>query len=92
VYSGWAAVHEAEQFRPSLILLDIGLPDLSGYDVCRRVRMHDWGARMAIVAVTGWGQEHDRQQSAAAGFDRHLVKPVDPVVLTALATLPEDES
>jgi PAS domain S-box-containing protein len=84
VYSGAAGVREAEQFRPDLVLLDIGLPDLSGYDVCRRLRAMDSGSRMSIVAVTGWGQEYDRQQSAAAGFDRHLVKPVDPAVLSEL--------
>jgi PAS domain S-box-containing protein len=91
VYSGAAAVQEAERFRPDLVLLDIGLPDLNGYDVCRRLRAHEWGTRMAVVAVTGWGQEHDRQRSAAAGFDRHLVKPVDPAILSELATLPANE-
>jgi len=86
--SGAAAMHEAERFRPELVLLDIGLPDVSGYDVCRQLRAEEWGGRIAIVAVTGWGQEHDRARSAAAGFDQHLVKPVDPTLLIQLATAP----
>jgi CheY-like chemotaxis protein len=91
-YSGTAAMREAEQFRPDLVLMDIGLPDATGYDLCRRMRAQSWGERMVIVAVTGWGQEHDRMRSAAAGFDRHLVKPVDPGVLTQLGLLcPPDE-
>jgi PAS domain S-box-containing protein len=91
-YSGAAALQEAERFRPELVLLDIGLPDLSGYDVCRRLRALAWGTRMSVVAVTGWGQEYDRQQSAAAGFDRHLVKPVDPAVLSELVLAPDARS
>jgi CheY-like chemotaxis protein len=83
-YRGEAAVREAERFRPELVLLDIGLPDTSGEEVCRRIRAASWGDSMIIVAVTGWGQEHDRHRSALAGFDQHLVKPVDPDVLVAL--------
>ena len=66
------------------MLLDIGLPDISGEEVCRRIRAFPWGGGVVIVAVTGWGQEHDRLRSAIAGFDQHLVKPVDPDVLIAL--------
>jgi PAS domain S-box-containing protein len=83
-YRGEAAVREAERFQPDLVLLDIGLPDTSGEDVCRRLRAYPWGADAVIVAVTGWGQEHDRHRTALAGFDQHLVKPVDPDVLVAL--------
>ena len=83
-YRGEAAVHEAERFRPDLVLLDLGLPDTSGEEVCRRIRATQWGDTITIVAVTGWGQEHDRHRSAIAGFDQHLVKPVDPDVLVAL--------
>jgi PAS domain S-box-containing protein len=83
-YRGESAVREAERFRPDLVLLDIGLPDTSGEEVCRRIRAYPWGAAVVIVAVTGWGQEHDRYRSALAGFDQHLVKPVDPDVLVAL--------
>jgi PAS domain S-box-containing protein len=83
-YRGETAVLEAERFRPDLVLLDIGLPDTSGEEVCRRIRAYPWGTTVVIVAVTGWGQEHDRHRSALAGFDQHLVKPVDPDILVAL--------
>jgi|RhiMethySRZTD1v2_1073278.scaffolds.fasta_scaffold02643_9 PAS domain S-box-containing protein len=83
-YRGETAISEADRFRPDLVLLDIGLPDISGEEVCRRIRAFPWGAAVVIVAVTGWGQEHDRLRSAVAGFDQHLVKPVDPDVLVAL--------
>jgi CheY-like chemotaxis protein len=57
--------------------MDIGLPILNGYEACRRIREHAWGASIVMVAITGWGQDEDREQSRTAGFDRHLVKPVD---------------
>jgi len=74
---GLTAVSEAERFRPEVVLLDIGLPRLNGYDACRVIREQPWGANMILVAVTGWGQEEDRRRSREAGFDGHLVKPVD---------------
>ena len=83
-YRGESVIREADRFRPELVLLDIGLPDISGEEVCRRIRACPWGGGVVIVAVTGWGQEHDRLRSAIAGFDQHLVKPVDPDVLVAL--------
>jgi DNA-binding response OmpR family regulator len=82
-YDGEAAWLAADRFRPDLILLDIGLPKVNGHDVCQRIRSQPWGREMLIIAQTGWGQEIDRQRSAAAGFDSHLVKPVDPAELTA---------
>ena len=84
VHDARSAIAEAERLRPDLLLLDIGLPDANGYEMCRRIRSADWGAAMAIVAVTGWGQERDRRESADAGFDLHLVKPVEPEALTQL--------
>ena len=60
-----------------MVLLDIGLPKLSGHDVCRRIRAESWGKDVVIIALTGWGQEEDRRKSQEAGFDGHLVKPVD---------------
>jgi signal transduction histidine kinase len=78
---GLEAVRIADEFRPDVILLDIGMPVLDGYDACRRIRSETWGAGIVIVALTGWSQEEDRRKSEAAGFDRHLVKPVDPDVL-----------
>jgi DNA-binding response OmpR family regulator len=74
---GLTAVAEAERFRPEVVLLDIGLPRLNGYDACRLIREQAWGANMILIAVTGWGQEEDRRRSREAGFDGHLVKPVD---------------
>jgi DNA-binding response OmpR family regulator len=62
-------------------LLDIGLPKLSGYEVCGRIREQPWGQEVVLIAATGWGQEEDRLRSHDAGFDRHLVKPVDPGTL-----------
>jgi CheY-like chemotaxis protein len=80
------AVEAAERLRPDVVLLDIGLPKLSGLDVCRRIREQPWGREMMVVAVTGLGQEDDRRRSQEAGFDRHLVKPVDyPALLSILA-------
>ena len=83
-YSGQAALETAARVRPDLILLDIGLPDVNGYDVCRQLRGFDWAAQTAIVALTGWGQARDREASQAAGFTSHLVKPVGAEALAAL--------
>ena len=76
-YDGLAAVEAAEAFRPDVVLMDIGMPKLNGYEAARRIREQPWGKDMALVAVTGWGQEEDRRRSHEAGFDQHLVKPVD---------------
>lgn len=76
-YDGLQAVRKAEQYKPEVILLDIGMPNMNGYDVCRAIRQQKWGAEILIVAATGWGQENDRHKSKEAGFDGHLVKPID---------------
>ena len=81
---GVDAMTAASGFRPNVILLDIGLPKLSGYEVAKRIRREPWGNQIVLVAVTGWGQETDRDQSKSAGFDHHLVKPVDPAALVQL--------
>jgi PAS domain S-box-containing protein len=83
-HDGLEALRLAAAFRPELILLDIGLPNLNGYDVCRRIRQEPWGREIYIVAVTGWGQEDDRRRSEEAGFDQHIVKPVDSTGLERL--------
>jgi len=80
-YDGVEGLREAEAFHPEVILLDIGLPVLNGYEVCRKIREQDWGRRITIVALTGWGQDEDRRRSQSAGFDHHMVKPVDPQLL-----------
>jgi PAS domain S-box-containing protein len=83
-YDGEEAVEAAEQARPEVVLLDIGLPKLNGLDVCRRIREQPWGKSMVLVALTGWGQVEDRRKSQDAGFDAHLVKPVNYTELTNL--------
>jgi CheY-like chemotaxis protein/two-component sensor histidine kinase len=83
---GQEAIEAAERFRPDAMLLDIGLPRLNGYEVCRRIREQPWGKQLVLVAVTGWGQEEDLHRSQAAGFDAHLVKPVDRESLGRLLT------
>jgi len=81
---GQAGIDMAAEFRPEVILLDIGLPTLDGYDVCRAIRAQPWGTDILLIAVTGWGQHEDRRRSHEAGFDHHMVKPVDPRVLMTL--------
>ncbi len=71
-------------FHPDVILLDIGLPKVNGYDACRRIRQATEGPQPLIIAQTGWGQEEDRQKTRDAGFDHHMVKPVDPDLLMKL--------
>jgi len=75
-YDGGEALEAADSFRPELVLLDIGLPVLSGLEVCRRLREQRWAEGLRVVALTGWGQQHDRTRTREAGFDAHLVKPV----------------
>jgi CheY-like chemotaxis protein len=81
---GLTALEAAERLRPDVLLLDIGLPGLNGYEVCRRIRQQPWSKNLVLVALTGWGKEEDRRKSAEAGFDSHLVKPVDHAVLAGL--------
>jgi CheY-like chemotaxis protein len=76
-YDGQQGLEAASEFRPDVTLLDIGLPKINGHEACRRIREQPWGRAMVLIAVTGWGQEEDLRRSHEAGFDRHLVKPVD---------------
>jgi CheY-like chemotaxis protein len=88
-FDGLAAVEAAEAFQPDLVLLDIGLPKLNGYEACRRIREQAWSKGMLLVALTGWGQEEDRSRASDAGFDDYMVKPVDYTALKKLlASLP----
>jgi two-component system CheB/CheR fusion protein len=80
-FDGEQAIAAAERDRPDVMVVDIGMPRRDGYDVARWVREQPWGAAMRLIAVTGWGQDVDRERSRTAGFDAHLVKPVDPRVL-----------
>jgi len=83
-HDGAAALDAAARQRPDVVLLDIGLPTLNGYEVCRRIRDEPWGKEMVLIALTGWGQDEDRRKSHEAGFDGHLVKPVNYPALMAL--------
>src|SRR6516225_8286305 len=83
-HDGTAAVHLAETFRPDVALLDIGMPNLNGYQAARRIREQPWGKAMVLVALTGWGQAEDKRRAEAAGFDHHFTKPVDPTALERL--------
>jgi signal transduction histidine kinase/CheY-like chemotaxis protein len=76
-HDGSEALREAEQFLPDIILLDIGMPHLNGYEVARAIRAAPWGADMYLIAATGWGQEKDKKLAEEAGFDVHLTKPID---------------
>jgi len=77
VHDGLAARQEAEQFLPDIMLLDIGMPHLSGYEVARAIRATPWGAGIYLIAATGWGQEKDKKLAEEAGFDVHLTKPIN---------------
>jgi CheY-like chemotaxis protein len=83
-YDGHRALLQAREFLPDLVLLDIGMPGMDGYEVARRLRSEARLQGARVVAVTGWGQEEDRRRSTEAGFDHHLVKPVDSMALERL--------
>jgi PAS domain S-box-containing protein len=80
-HDGIRALEMAEALRPTVVLLDIGLPGMSGHEVARRLRALPWARELRLIAVTGWGHEKDRAKSLEAGFDSHLTKPIDPEVL-----------
>jgi CheY-like chemotaxis protein len=83
-FDGEEALRVADTMRPDAILLDIGLPRMNGYDVCRALRQRSWGRDLLIVAQTGWGQDQDLRRSQDAGFDAHFTKPVDDEALLKL--------
>ena len=76
-HDGAEAVRFAEEFRPDVAILDIGMPKMNGYDAAQRIRAEDWGKAIVLIALSGWGQEDDKRRSREAGFDTHLTKPVD---------------
>ncbi|HEX9895063.1 MAG TPA: ATP-binding protein, partial [Gemmatimonadales bacterium] len=86
-HDGLETIALAEQVRPDVAVIDIGMPKLNGYDAARRMRSHSWGGDILLIALTGWGQQSDKLRSAEAGFDHHLVKPVDPAELERLLAL-----
>ena len=81
---GRAALSLAQAFRPDTAVLDIGMPDLSGYEVAQMLRREPWATNIRLIALTGWGQLHDRSRALEAGFNHHLIKPVDPDQLVRL--------
>jgi CheY-like chemotaxis protein len=80
-HDGLEALSRGESFRPDVVLLDLGMPRMNGYETARRIREREWGLRATLVALTGWGQDSDRQRTQEAGFALHLVKPVDAIEL-----------
>lgn len=88
-YDGAEAIAAARSFRPDVALLDIGLPGMNGYEACRQIRTEPWGKRMVLVAVTGWGQETDKNDATRAGFNAHMTKPLElPRLQKLLDALP----
>jgi CheY-like chemotaxis protein len=80
-YTAQSALDLAMQLQPEAVVLDIGMPDLDGYEVARRIRAQSWGRRSTLIALTGWGQAEDRRRALDAGFDHHMTKPADPLDL-----------
>lgn len=83
-YDGAQAIVIADEFRPDVILMDIGMPKFNGFQVAQRIRAQPWADRVVLIAITGWDQPEDRRCSKEAGFDAHLAKPVDPDLLFRL--------
>jgi CheY-like chemotaxis protein len=93
-YDGEGAIAIGEGFHPDVVILDLGMPRLDGYETCRRIRAAPWGRGVTLVAQTGWGQGEDRRRTQEAGFDHHVVKPIDVDRLLAVlrATQPAARS
>ncbi len=81
---GAEAVEAAQAFEPDLILMDIGMPKLNGYEACKAIREQPWSSKAVLVALTGWGQDEARRRSQESGFTHHMVKPVSPDALEAI--------
>jgi len=83
-FDGLGALEAVERFRPDVVLLDVGLPGMSGYEVAREIRRRPHLGTPRIVAITGWGQQEDRERALASGCDHHMTKPADPAALERL--------
>jgi two-component system CheB/CheR fusion protein len=86
VHNGPAALASAPTFRPEVVLCDIGLPEMSGYELARQLRQQEGLSKSVLIAITGYGQEEDQRRAQEAGFDHHMIKPVDPAALEKLLT------
>jgi CheY-like chemotaxis protein len=86
VHDGPAALQIIPSYAPTVVLLDIGMPGMDGYEVARRIRQQPAGRDLMLIALTGWGQEDDRRRTSQAGFDHHLLKPADIAALESLLT------
>ena len=83
-HDGLEALEAANRIKPDVVLLDLGMPRLNGYDACRRIRQEPWSTNTVVIALTGWGQEEDRRKTGEAGFNAHVVKPVTLPMLEKL--------
>lgn len=83
-YDGVEGVQAAATYLPDVVLLDIGMPQMNGYQAAHHIRQQPWGQKMILVALTGWGQAEDKQRAVEAGFHHHLTKPVEPTALEQL--------
>jgi CheY-like chemotaxis protein len=88
-HDGASALEAVEAHRPEVVVLDIGMPDMDGYEVARRLRRRSGGDKLTLIALTGWGAEEDRRRSREAGFDHHLTKPMEPSALETLLAQPK---
>jgi CheY-like chemotaxis protein len=91
-YDGPRSLEILDVFEPTVVLLDLGMPGMDGFEVARQIRQQRRFQSLTLIALTGWGQEEDRRRCSAAGFDHHLVKPVDLAVLQRLLAFLEDRS
>jgi CheY-like chemotaxis protein len=82
--NGVEAVQAAATFRPDLVVLDIGMPKMNGYEAARHIREQSWGKKTVLIALSGWGQEEEKKRASEAGFHCHLTKPVEPADLEKL--------
>lgn len=89
-YDGMDALRIAEEFRPEIMLLDIGMPRVDGYETAKRLRQEPWGKQVLLIALTGWSQEEDQRRTQEAGFDYHFVKPLDPVAFQGIIRAQRD--
>ena len=85
-YDARAALAEVDIIRPDAAILDLRMPGMNGYEVAKKIREQPWGKSIVLVALTGWGQAEDRQRSREAGFDHHMIKPMEPEALLKLLT------